>query len=632
MIKLRNVVFILNYIVGLTGFLSVVRFVDPFFSLVFVFLFTAGVFVDRKGEEIVPRVVLNVVSLLVVISLFFRASTEDLVIPVLETLLVLLGIKFLEKKQFRDFMQIYTISVFLLAGSALLSIDLSFMFFFFVLFFTVVLSIIFLTYYSQAQDLALQKEIFKKITVRALLIPLVAIPMTAFLFVVLPRTQQPVFDFLNIGSKGKTGFSDVVSIGDVSQIQEDDSIAVRIKLDKKIDPDNVYIRGVVLNFFDGRRWLRRNLTENEKVLIKNPVKQEVILEPTGGRYLLAVDAPVSIDLKGARKEDDTVFVYYKNIYSRLKYTAVSDPEGVILAEDVNLYAYTQLPNSINREVVQLALRLKGETELQTVKNVVSYLKKNYRYSLKKLPTGEDPLYSFLFDIKTGNCEYFASAAAVLLRINNIPVRLIGGYRGMIYNGIGDYYIVPQRYAHTWIEVYVKGRWIRFDPTSSYAARVFSEKKKGILDRLKLVLDAVEYAYINSIINFDIKKQMAVIKGAKSFVSSLKFNADRLKTMVYYLLMVMAVIGIFTAVYRFKPESYEKKVLKKFYRKMEKLGYKKRGNEGLEEFVDRIDREDIKEKAMIFVKEFERLFYTDKRFDRQIYKKLVLLIDDIGIKS
>ncbi|SNZ03410.1 Transglutaminase-like superfamily protein [Persephonella hydrogeniphila] len=632
MIKIRNVVSILNYIVGLTGFLSVVRYVDPVFSLIFVLFFAGGIFVDRKREEIIPRIVLNILSLVVVISLFFRASTENLVIPVIETLLILLGIKFLENKQFRDFMQIYTISVFLLAGSALLTIDLSFMLFFLILFFTVVLSIIFLTYYSQDQELVVHTQIFKKIATRTLLIPLVAIPLTAFLFVVLPRTQHPVFDFLNAGSKGKTGFSDVVSIGDVSQIQEDESIAVRVKIDKRINPEDIYIRGIVLNFFDGKRWLRRNLQETEKVLIRNPVKQEIILEPTGGRYLLAVDTPVSINLKGARREDDSVFVFYKNLYSRIKYTAISDLEGVIQAEDINIYAYTQLPNNINRKVFQLAYRLKGETTLQTVKNVVSYLKESYRYSLKNLPAGDDPVYSFLFETKRGNCEYFASAAAVLLRINKIPVRVVGGYKGMIYNRIGDYYLVPQKYAHTWIEAYINGKWMRFDPTTSYAARVYSEKEKGILDKIMLILDAVEYAYINSVVNFDLKKQVSLIKKAQNVVSSVKFDTVRLKEYVYYFLVFAMIVSIFMGIYRLKIESYERRLLKRFYKKMEKLGYRKKENEGLEEFVKRIDREDIKTKAYRFVREFEKLFYTDKKLDRQTYKKLLSFVDDIGIKG
>ena len=53
----------------------------------------------------------------------------------------------------------------------------------------------------------------------------------------------------------------------------------------------------------------------------------------------------------------------------------------------------------------------------------------------------------------------------MLRINGIPARLVGGYRGGYYNDVGQYYIVPQKYAHAWVEAYVKPKgWVRLDPT------------------------------------------------------------------------------------------------------------------------------------------------------------------------
>ena len=634
MIKVKNVVYVLSYLIGFIGFLAVFRFVGGLYSAVFLSLLIFGIFVDRNEREVIPRIFLNLISLTVVIFLFFRVSEEDLVVPVLETLLLLLGIKFVEKKEFRDFMQIYTISVFLLAGSALLTIDLSFMFFFIFLFFSTVLAIILLTYYSQDRDLSFDKDVFKKIIKGSSAIPLMAVPFTALLFVVLPRTEQPVFSFFNLGSQGKTGFSDIVELGDVSHIQEVETVAMRIKINRKMDinPENVYIRGVVLNFFDGKRWLRKNVDENDYVEIKNPVLQEIILEPTGRRYVLAFDTPVKINLRGVQKDGDYVYRYRKNIYSRIKYTAISDIKAVIKSDQINRRIYTQLPKDIHQEVRNLAHKLKGDNTKKTVDNVISHLRNSYRYTLTNLPAGNDPVYRFLFVDKKGNCEYFASSAALLLRLNKIPVRLVAGYRGMRYNEIGDYYIVPYKYAHTWIEVYINGEWVRFDPTPSFSAYVIGKEKGGLSEKIRLIFDAVEYAYINSIINYDIKNQLSLLRKTEGFVFSFGKDLKKVKEFLPYVL-VLIVLGMFVFLFvKIRFESYEERLIKRFNKKMEKLGYKRKENEGLEEFTERIRDDEVRKKALIFVKEFERVYYTDKKIDKNLYKELLSHIDNINIKG
>ncbi|WP_457627192.1 transglutaminase family protein [Persephonella sp.] len=629
MIPVKRVVFLISYFIGFLGFLSVVRYVSPVFSLIFVLLALAGILNDRREREILPRIALNVISLVVVLTLIFRVSLENIVVPVVETLLVLLGIKFIERKEFRDFMQIYTISVFLLAGSALLTINISFMVFFILLFFSTVLAIILLTYYSQDPALVFTRDEFKKIVMRALLIPAVALPMTALLFVVLPRTQQPVFSFLSGGMAGTTGFSDSVGIGDVSDIQESESVAMRIRSDKKLSA-SVYIRGVVLNHFNGKVWTRR-LPVEEKEVVKNravPVYQEVILEPTGSRYIPAVDVPLSINGQGIKRESDFVFTSPRTITSRIKYSAVSLPDGRIYSERLWKEFYLQIPPGLGSEIYSLAQKLKGSDDRETVKNVVEYVKKNYRYTLEDLPVSDSPLEDFLFRSKKGNCEYFASAAAVLLRVNGIPVRLVAGYKGVEYNQIGDYYIVPQKYAHTWIEVNIDGYWERFDPTGISSSEIFAGKERTFMEKLKLFMDAVEYAYINSIINFDFKKQVEIVRSAGSFLSGIRGLGEIIKEKAIFVLIPVIFVVLLYFIGKIKIKDPYERLLSKFYRKMNKYGYVKRPNEGLEEFVDRIGDVQLKQRAIRFVKEFERYYYTDREPDGEVYKILSRLVDDI----
>ena len=95
----------------------------------------------------------------------------------------------------------------------------------------------------------------------------------------------------------------------------------------------------------------------------------------------------------------------------------------------------------------------------------------------------DPIADFLLNKKTGHCQYYASALAMLLRSLGIPTRLVVGFRPGEYNEIGDYFLVQQNHAHVWVEAYFsveeltahsipvpgyirRGAWMRLDGTPS----------------------------------------------------------------------------------------------------------------------------------------------------------------------
>ena len=627
--KIKQVVFLITYVIGFIGFLSVARFVDYLYDIVFLILFIIGAYSDYKNKYPVPRIALNIISLIVVIFMATRISADNLIIPSIETLLVLLGIKFLENKEFRDFMQIYMISVFLLAGSALLTIDISFILFFILLFFLVVIGAILLTYYTQDKELVIEKNVFKKLLIRLTIIPVVAIPFTILLFIILPRSQYPVFNFLNSQSTGRTGFSDSVQLGDVSQIQEDNSIIMRLKTDKPLDKENTYFRGIVLNFFDGNRWYRRFLSSKEEVSGKL-IKQEIILEPYGNKYIFAIDVPVKFN-RPVRRYNDFTFEAHRRIFNRIKYTALSVVTNRIKVIKIDKRGYLQYPKNINSEIINLAKQLKGKTDIETVKNVIGYLKK-YKYSLRNLKKGKDPLYDFLFISKTGNCEYFASAAAVLLRINGIPTRLVAGYRGVRYNEPGNFYYVPQSFAHTWIESYIDDYWYRFDPTPSYSARVLEKREKSvIMEKIRAFWEAVEYAYINMVINFDFSKQMKLLRKTSSVAKGFRESISIDKYLIVKLVILASGIYLIFYFVRHKPVLFlppEKRLLNAFLKKMEKHGYEKEINEGLEEFANRIDDVKLKQKAFEFISLYQRIYYRDKKFSQEEIRYLKDIIRNI----
>ena len=55
--------------------------------------------------------------------------------------------------------------------------------------------------------------------------------------------------------------------------------------------------------------------------------------------------------------------------------------------------------------------------------------------------------------------------------------------------------------------------------------------------------------------------------------------------------------------------------------MAAYGYEKDEHEGLEEFINRVDREDIRNRARIFVEDFEQLYYRDREFSRETIRRL-----------
>lgn len=76
----------------------------------------------------------------------------------------------------------------------------------------------------------------------------------------------------------------------------------------------------------------------------------------------------------------------------------------------------------------------------------------------------DPIEDFLLNRKSGHCEYFASAGALMLQAVDIPARVVNGYKGCELNSVTGRWEVRQKHAHTWVEVFVDGRWQTVDPT------------------------------------------------------------------------------------------------------------------------------------------------------------------------
>ncbi len=632
-IKIEAAVKILTFIIAFTGFLSIVRYIGASYSTVFASLYLISLYSEYHRKFLLPRWLLTIAAFSIIVLTVFRLAADDPVVATVEALLILLAIKLLGDKRFRDYMQIYAMSLFLLTGSALLSLDMDFLLYFVSFIFLVTIALVLLTYLSQDSKMEIKVPALMKIVSKCSLIPLIAIPSTIFMFIILPRTSYPMLTFLNRGTTANTGFADTVKLGKVSDIQEDESVIFRAHM-ARIDENSLYWRGIVLDYFDGSSW-QRSQTEKNAVLRGSGLRgrrvpQTIYLEPYGNKYLFALDKPASIFLRRSIQRGDLTYSVPGNIVKRVRYESSSIISDSLPDEAVDTVPYLQLPEGKLQKIRDFVKTLSsGKTEGESVQAMMGLLRSGgFQYTTENLPVSDKPVEDFLFNRKSGNCEYFASALAVMLRSAGIPSRIVGGYKGGYYNDTGGYYLVPQKNAHVWVEAYLKNKgWVRLDPTPAGIENFVSARKRDFFFRVRLFFDTMNYFWNAAIINYDFSRQLQLFNRMRSFrVPKMHFpvkGEDLIRYLPAAIIIAVFVAGIFLSILRRKTP--EKRILHAFLRKMGKRGYKKRRSEGLEEFAAKIAEDSLREKALVFVREFERYYYNDMEIAKEGFRRLKEII-------
>jgi transglutaminase-like putative cysteine protease len=130
----------------------------------------------------------------------------------------------------------------------------------------------------------------------------------------------------------------------------------------------------------------------------------------------------------------------------------------------------QLPEGYNWRARALAqnMRRAARDDRDYVNQVLGMFRNQaFFYTLTPPLLGENPIDDFLFNVRSGFCEHYASAFVFLMRAAGIPARVVTGYQGGEVNPVGNYMIVRQSEAHAWAEAWVEDRgWIRVDPTAA----------------------------------------------------------------------------------------------------------------------------------------------------------------------
>ncbi len=191
---------------------------------------------------------------------------------------------------------------------------------------------------------------------------------------------------------------------------------------------------------------------------------------------------------------------------------------------------------VPEEVQRYAIRLTGDLSdpAAIYKKIEDHFTRDFVYTLDVPKAQGDPLVHFLLRSKAGHCEYFASAAAMMLAARGIRARLVtgsyGGEEGLFSSSI----VVRAENLHAWVEADLDGSGFRvLDPTPA-AGIPPALTSFSILSRLVALGREIEFFYDRRILGFDAGDQIGAVESmresfsdAASALASMRASARRL---------------------------------------------------------------------------------------------------------
>lgn len=368
------------------------------------------------------------------------------------------------------------------------------------------------------------------------------------LFFVVPRYGNGAFARSGGGMAGFVGFSDKVSLGDIGKLQQSNEVVMRVRVEDAQSERhrNLRWRGVALDLFDGRNWSRSKKASsmlqpaNERGLFQLGTTEDLqrltiqtfFVEPIDTPVLFA--APRVVALQSAfsviQRDSEGSLTGASHEQGRISYRVYSDttePDAETLRADSEPYLvtsarYLQLPDRLDPRIERLAREVIASMDARNrydkARAIEEHLRNDYGYTLDLKAGGAEPLSDFLFNVREGHCEYFATAMAVMLRTQRIAARVVNGFQTGTYNDAADAYTVTQREAHSWVEVYFPetGAWVTFDPTP--AAGRGPVEAGGGFSSLGKYAEALEMLWIQYVVSYDKQEQRSLATTVKNRLS------------------------------------------------------------------------------------------------------------------
>lgn len=460
----------------------------------------------------------------------------------------------------RQQFQIVGLSFLLLIASAVGNPDLSFALFFVV--YTVLLtwaltSIHFLekverTMGPSSAYVSASQLLTRKFLVGSSLLALALLASSLLLFFLFPRMGLGFFSAQTRRGTAVSGFTDTVKLGHFGTIRDSQRVILRLEFPGALpgDPAGMHIRGMALDRYQDGVWSRshikhRPMRADEEGFYEIPdwalgaevrgprmlmdvyaepleegntvaftVARAVRIRPEASRFdryrgmekRFTVDSFGSIYVQRGRHEGVGSLSYAVEVVEPLLNQEARQQEGGDWPEwFANLYL--QLPADLDPRIPALAREWTGEepTLYGKASRIESTLRESFEYTLEGVGVEGDPVSFFLFERKKGHCEYFASSMVLLLRSAGVPARLVNGFLGASLNEFGDYYVVTESRAHSWVEAYIPGAgWIVFDPTPSSGAIGDSG---GFFAEISAWFDSLRLTWFKWVVEYDLDQQI-----------------------------------------------------------------------------------------------------------------------------
>lgn len=394
-----------------------------------------------------------------------------------------------------------------------------------------------------------------------LLSSLLSLPLfliTATFFLLFPRVGLGMFTFGQDTGRSTAGFGSSVDLGGFGTIRDDPTVVARVfpsDLGAQPAEERTFrLRGTSFDRYDGVRWSRTvapgrvregryapvelfgprlsGAPRQQVRIVVEALEDGVIFLPertTGlsmrGRIESGLDVPRSVRI---RPGIDVRAV--ENDGLDLDYVALVEPtlDGWPESLDEPMRtALLEVPPAL-MGVGRLADEVAGDAETDSLvaERILRHLRDSgrYRYSLTRVdPGGMNPLLHFLQVTRSGHCELYATAMAVMLRARGIPARNVTGFLGGRFNPYGRYYAVRQGDAHSWVEAYVDGRFVTFDPTPT--SREAFGPSPDALTPLREWMDALRMRWSRDVVGYDMRRQMEGLLALRDRFRAMRGDRD-----------------------------------------------------------------------------------------------------------
>ncbi len=481
----------------------------------------------------------------------------------------------------------------------------------------------------------------------AVIIVFQALPLSIVLFVLFPRVEAPRWMLFNQQNSARTGLSDSLEPGAISQLGLSDELVFRAKFNAELPSQNkLYWRGPVYSYTDGKRWTEGKVSKKNAVVSKVDYKgykyqYTLMMEPQDKEWVFALDMPSSFPKALKQNSQYQIITTEKNNqraeYKFTSYTQYNTGELSDKAYKENV----QLPVEPSAKLKKLVTTLNGfdQSAESFIQNVLMHFKtENFHYTLRPPLMGDKPIETFLFESRYGFCSHYATAFVYLMRISGIPARVIGGYQGGEINQVGGFLEIRQANAHAWAEVWLKNKgWTRFDPTAAIAPErieqdvnidlqiatgiinfspMFSNSGKALswMKQARQMWSNIDYSWQRWVINYSTENQT-------KFLSSLGIH--NIKSIVYWLMGSIGGISLVLAWIILKNKTTklaeEVRLYQMFCKKMAKVGLDKEVAETAQNYCHRIQlqRPDLSEQVAKITMIYTRLHYEKEPLDKDI---------------